>query len=270
MARSSTPLTAAGIVGDLLDGHPDAASLLSEASHRIALAGESARAALQSGHAMLAARRRWDDLRHRLDPRGRRTVSLRLGLAAVALIAACLAILDTLAVRGALGAAGTVPLALCATVTWMTAAWRAALASREQQRRLRVQIVAGTAALSGLLLSADLLSADDQRVARWHHFAAALIVVVFINVLTAGASAVIARIEPMAVAAARASWLRACKCHALATLREHRDAEAASAAECAWLDLVRHHAASLAKTDADHAVALARDVLTAVPRYLGA
>jgi hypothetical protein len=267
--QTSTPLTAAGIVGDLLAHHPDAASLLSEASHRYALADESARVVLASGSSMLAARRRWDDLRHRIDPRGSRTLRFRPGLAALVLIAACLVILDVPTVRGALGANASVPLALCATATWLIAAWRGALASREQQRRLRVRIVLGTGALSGLLLMVHLLSSADRHATRWHHVAAAAVAVIFINALTAGASALIARLEPSVVADARANWLRARRSHAVAVRQERRDAEAASAAESAWLDLVRSHAARQAKTDAGHVVVLAKDVRTAALQALG-
>jgi hypothetical protein len=74
------------ILGELLATHPEAASLLAEASHRQALARSSAAAATQELAAAQAAQLGYEELRDRLDPRGRRAVRLGAGLAVLAAI----------------------------------------------------------------------------------------------------------------------------------------------------------------------------------------
>lgn len=257
-------------MGDLLASHPDAASLLSEASHRQALADESAKAARESARAMLMARRRWDDLRHRLDPRGRRLVNVRTGLAALVVIGACLFMLDLLVLGDVRGTATALPLAMCATTTWLMAAWRGALAGREGQRRLRVLITAGTAALILLYVLVHMLASVPRHAIRWHHVAAGAVAMVLIGALTAGVSALIFRIEPADVAAARASWRRAKKRHRTALRQERQDAEAASVAKVAWLDLVRAQTTSVqARASSGQAGTSAEETLAEALQALG-
>lgn len=73
-------------MGELLAGHPEAASLLAEASHRRALARVSAAAAGRAFATAQAARLRYEELRHRLDPRLRRTVGFGAGLIVLVLL----------------------------------------------------------------------------------------------------------------------------------------------------------------------------------------
>jgi hypothetical protein len=244
--------------------------MLSEAGHRQALAREAADATREAERAMLAARRRWDDLRHRLDPHDRRPVNIRVGLAALALVATCLFMLDLQVLSGVMGPAARLPLAMCVTTTWLVAAWCGALAYREGQRRLHSLIAVGTAALSLLLVLVHVFSAAPRQPSRWHHLAAGAIALLLIDSLTAGASALITRIEPSEVAAARASWLRACKSHTIAVRQERQAASAACATTSAWLGLVRTRTApDEAGAGDDDAEALAQEMLTAALRALG-
>jgi len=83
--RSATPVQ---IIGELLTSHPAAASLLAEASHRRALAVTSARSTPQKSAKAHTARLNYETLRHRLDPRCRRTVNFGTGLVALVVLAA--------------------------------------------------------------------------------------------------------------------------------------------------------------------------------------
>ena len=73
------PLRPSKILRELLTGHQEAASLLGEASHRQALAQESAARVARRFAALQAARLYYEELRHRLDPRCRRTVHFVYG-----------------------------------------------------------------------------------------------------------------------------------------------------------------------------------------------
>src|SRR5436190_17114890 len=61
-------------VGEDLVAHPEAPSLFAEAAHRHALAEESAFEVRRTHAVMQAARLRYEELRHRMDPRGSRAV----------------------------------------------------------------------------------------------------------------------------------------------------------------------------------------------------
>ena len=94
------PRTPSQIMGELLTGHPEAASLLAEASHRRALARNSA-AAVRRAFAMAhGARLHYEELRHRLDPRARRTIGFAPGLAVLVLLGAGLTLLDVIELGG--------------------------------------------------------------------------------------------------------------------------------------------------------------------------
>ena len=259
LPQCSTPVPSRTLSGLLCA--EDAASMLSEACHRAALADESAEACAHAASAVRDARRRWDDLRHRHDPRHRRHVNVRAGLSAVALLASCLLILDTLLLRGVTGRQASFPLATCATTTWLMAAWRGALANQEDQRRLRVLVAAGTAALSLLLAVVYVLAPAPRPVGRWHQVALAAVIMLLIDALTAGAAALISRIEPADVAAARTHWRRAHKQRLKAQRQEHEDTEAAAAARRAWLDFVRQKARALASRDGDAMLADAQQAI---------
>jgi hypothetical protein len=264
MSRSSTPASSWRLSGLLRD--QEAASLLSEAWHRDALAEESANACAEAANTMLDARRRWDDLRHRLDPRDRRLVKIRTGLAVLVLITACLLMLDVPIMRGVTAQHAIFPLAICATATWLMAAWRSVLADRENQRRLRVLIAAGTAVLILLLAVVHVLASANWQPLRWQHVATTAAIMILIGALTAAATALISRIEPPDVAAARASWRHARKRHLKAQRRQHEDTEAASAARRAWLEFVTLKASEMGRGDGERDDLVAGEMLAEAER----
>ncbi len=233
--------TPSQILSDLFSRCPDAVSLLAEADHRRLLAYLSAAAARHSSLTLRVARRRLDDLERRLDPRHRRQVKARAGLATLAVIAACLLLLDAIELSGVMNAA-TLPLAVCATTTWLMAAWNGALADREARHALWTLIASGTVGLTLLIGTAHTMAVSSARAQLWDHVADSAIACALIDALTAGACALISRIEPMTVAAARASWRRARRRHRRAVRQKRLDAEAASIATETWLNLVRQHA----------------------------
>ena len=89
------------ILGRLLTSHPEAASLLEEASHRRALAERSALVTACKFQAMQAARLGYEQLAHRLDPRHHRPMSVPAGLAILACAAAGLAVISDFELTGA-------------------------------------------------------------------------------------------------------------------------------------------------------------------------
>ena len=133
-AHTTTPPR---ILSDLLASHPEAPSLLAEASHRQALAAQSAAAASQAFETEQAARVRCEELRHRLDPRGRRPMHFGTGLVLLAAMGAILAVLDGVELITVLTPKTAIPTAIAATAVWLTGAWLAALATRERRRDTR-------------------------------------------------------------------------------------------------------------------------------------
>ena len=71
--------TPAKIIGELLTNHPEAASLLAEASHCRALAVCSAATTRLKFAAAQAARLAYEELRHRLEPRRRHPIHFAVG-----------------------------------------------------------------------------------------------------------------------------------------------------------------------------------------------
>ena len=135
------------IIGELLAGHPEAASLQGEASHRQAVAVCSAALAGRLFTEAQAARLGYDGLRHRLDARRRHSVHFGVGLLLLAVLGAGLTMLDAIE----LGGTRSILLALAATAVWLTVAWLAALADRER-RWAPVGAIIGGAVFLGLLL----------------------------------------------------------------------------------------------------------------------
>jgi len=116
------------LVGRVLSGHQEARSLLSEASHRRVLAEQSAVAADGTAATADMARLRYEELRHRVDPRAERPLSFWMALVLVVAIGAGLAGLGlielaTLPGRGVAAAA--------VAAAWIAGAWLAAAAHRE-------------------------------------------------------------------------------------------------------------------------------------------
>jgi hypothetical protein len=236
--------TPSQIIGELLTGHPEAASLQAEASHCQALARGAAANVVRTLAAALAARLAYEELRHRLDPRRRRTVDFAAGLLILALLGAGLTLLDTIVLSGSLGGTSPGLLALAAAGVWLTGAWVAALASREG----RWPVVVAASVVAGMLA---LLLAAVHSSGR-HSVAAGVLVSVFILVLAVGAAVLIARIECASLFVARRRWHRARAVHETAVRTEQSDAEAAAVATEAWLGTVRTRASSFA--DDEHLV----------------
>jgi hypothetical protein len=247
--------TPAEIIGELLTGHPEAASLQAEASNCQALARGSAGYASRAFQAAQAARLGYEELRHRLDPRRVRTVNFGAGLLALILLGAGLTVLDAADLSGPLGPARSVLPALAATAVWLAGAWVAALASRE--RRPGVCLAAGAAGVLLGLLLAVLRGFGHRNV-----LFSALVSVLILG-LASAAAVLMARMESSSLFAARWRWHRARASHRAAARIEQSDLEAATLATESWLGLVRTRASVLAGDErlVQETVALAVDLL---------
>jgi hypothetical protein len=235
--------TPAKIIGKLLTSHPEAASLLAEASHCRALgACSAADTALKFGAAQ-AARLAYEELKHRLEPRRSHPLHFGMGVVLLFVLSAGLAMLNLIELSGLLGGPRSVPPALAATAVWLTVAWLAAIAVR-QRRWPPVSAIIGAAVLLGLLLAALHGFAVDPgwpavngRVRGSTVFGA--LAGAFILVLAAGAATLMAHMEPASLLMARRRWHRARTAHEEAVETERADLEAAAVATEAWLGLVR-------------------------------
>jgi hypothetical protein len=239
----------ARIMGDLLAGHPEAASLLGEARHCQALAACSAATAGQAFTAAQAARLCYEELRHRLDPRRRRPVNFGAGLGLLAGMGAALAVLDGVELGGLQAGMPTAPVVMAATAVWLTGAWLAALASRERRRVLVTAITVGAIGLGILLTALHCLNARPGGPTPWGHvrvdIAVGVVAGVLLVVLAVGTAVLMACMEPASVLVARRRWLQARAEHQAAVRLEHADAEAASITGGAWLGLVRARACTV-------------------------
>lgn len=252
--------TPAQIVGELLAGHLEAASLLAEASHRQALARVSAANAGQALAMALAIRLGCEELRHRLDPRCRRTVHFGAGLLVLAVLGAGLTLLDIIE----LGGMWSVTAALAATVMWLTGAWLAAVASRERRWPLVVAGIAAAVLLSLLLTVLQGFGPQPGEPPSRRSPVLDVLVGVCLLVLVVGAAVLMARTESASLFLARRRWHRARAAHEAAVRAEQDDREAAAVAAEAWLSLVRTQASTAAGHDehvARETVALAAALL---------
>jgi hypothetical protein len=243
------------IIGELLTGHPEAASQQAEASHRRALARSSATNVSQTLAVTQSARLAYQELRHRLDPRLLRTFNFAAGLIVLVLLGAGLALLDGIQLSGLLGRAGAVLPALAAAAVWLIGAWLTAQADRKY--RWPLILTATAAALLSLVLAVVHGLGPESG---WF----GIVVSVFILVLAGGATVLIARMEPASLFAARRRWRQAWATHEAAARTEQGDRQAATAATEAWLGVVR---ASVVAEDDEHlaheTVALAVTLLEA-------
>jgi hypothetical protein len=230
--------TPAQIIGELLAGHPEAASLQAEASHCQALARSSAARAGQAFAAAQAARLGYEEERHRLDPRRRHTVDLGAGSLILAFLGAGLTLLNAIELTGPLDRTGPVLPAPVAAAVWLTGAWVAALASRER-RWGAVLALAVAATVLGLLLAA--LHGSGHR-----SVVLGILISAFILALAAGAAALMAKMESSAVFLGRRRWHSARAVHAAQVRTARSDMEMATVATEAWLGLVRSRASMLA------------------------
>jgi hypothetical protein len=238
------------LVDTLTASEPDAESAVRAAIRGRQLAVHSHVVAEAAFAVLQAARRSYEGQRDILDPRRRRPVHLVPGLVALAFSAAGLIVLDRLELRAIQGGAPLGPLVLAATAVWLGGAWRAALASREHQRR-EVAVLAGVAVLLALLLAVldDLGPAASIRPLRWSACLPGIALSVLVIGLVVATSAVIERIEPACLHGLRRQCRRAESRHAAALRQACDDEECAAAAMTAWLTLVRVRAAATAAGD---------------------
>ena len=229
----------------LLAAHPEAVSLLTEASHHQSLAEYSAAAASQKFTEMQAARLAHENLRHRLDPRHRRSLHFMAALALLAAIAAGIAVISGAELTGLLAPSIVAPAAAAVTAVWLTGAWLAVLASRDRRRGLLAVLAAVGSAASLLLAAVRVATALPRWSPVWIGAGASVLGSVLIAVLAAGESALIARMEPASVFLGRQALQRARAGHREAVRLEQADAEAATVARDAWLGFVRSHGAGL-------------------------
>lgn len=237
------------IVASLLAAHPEAASLLAEASHRQALAEHSAAASGQAFAKAQAARLAAEELRRRLDPRYRRPVHFTAGLALLAAMGVGLAFFNAIEVGRALAEWTIVPAAITITAVWLTGAWLAVLASRDCRRAAVAALIAGAGVLGLLLAVLHGFGAFSRRSAAWEHAGQGMLLSLLICLLAVSAAVLIARMEPASVLLARRRWHLTRAEHAAAARLEHADSEAATVATQAWLHLVRTHASTVGAAD---------------------
>lgn len=230
------------IIGELLTSHPEAESLLAEAGHRQALAAWSTADAGKKFSGAQAARRGYEELWHRLEPRRGRSVPFEVGLLVLAVAGAGLAMLDLVELSGLSGGAGPALLALAATAVWATIAWLAAVTGRRRRWALLSGVVAAAMALGLLLVALHAFAPHPGWPAaggRSRGGILGVLVAAFILLLVAGAAALIAHMEPADLLAARRRWHRARAGDEEAVQVWQADLEAAAVATEAWLGLVR-------------------------------
>jgi hypothetical protein len=253
------PRTPSQIMGELLTGHPEAASLIAEASHRRALVRSSATKAGQAFATAQAARLRYEELRHRLDPRLRRTIGFGVGLAVLILLGTGLTLLDVIE----LGGMWSLPTDLAATAMWLTGAWLAAVASQERRWPLVIAGIAAAVLLSLLLMSLHGLSSGLGRPVSRESLLLGALVGVALLVLVIGAAVLMAHVESSSLFQARRRWHRARAAHEAAVRLEQDDQEAMAIATEAWLSLVRTQVSTIASDRhlTDETMALATALL---------
>lgn len=243
--------TPAAIIGELLTGHPEAASLLAQASHCRALAACSAACARSRSAAVQAARLACEQLRHRLRPRGGHSVHFVVGSLLVVVLGAGLATLDVIELSGPLEAR-PVPLALAATAVWLTGAWLATTAIRRQHWAAVAGLGVLAVTLGLLLVALHGFGPDPGWPTSGHDLGSTILAALtgtFILVLAVGATALMIHMEPASLLMARWRWHRAQAAYHAAAETERADAEAAAIAGQAWLGLVRARVAAVAADD---------------------
>lgn len=223
------------LVGCVLSGHPEARSLLSEASHRRVLAEQSAAAADGAAMAADMDRVRYEELRHRVDPRAERHLSFWTVLVLVAAIGVGLAGLAQVELAGVPSRAVA---ATAVAATWIAGAWLAAAAHREGRKGSAAAAWVAAGALAALLAVLHAVDAPG-----WGRSLAGLLWAVLSAAIAVTAAALIRRAEPLALAQARARWRRAQVHHAEAVRTSLADAQSAAIAAESWLCLIRSAAA---------------------------
>jgi hypothetical protein len=232
------------VVGHVLATHPEAQSLLAEAGHCRALADQSAAEVTRTFPVMQVARLGYEELRHRLDPRRRRTIHFGVAMTLMVAIAAALTVLDDIEFAGVLTGWLTAAAAVVTAAAWTGCAWLAALAGREKRSGLLAAITGGVTVF-GLLLAAlhgngRFPGAADPR----YRFGVGILLMLLILGLVAVAAALIARTEPASLLVARRRWHRARSGYEAAVSTQRSDAEAAVVAAQGWGSLIQAQADS--------------------------
>jgi len=243
--------TPATIIGELLTSHPEAASLLAEASHWRALAMCSAVSTRVKFTAAQAARLAYEELRHRLEPRRRHPVHFGLGLLLLLVVAAGLTMLVLIELSDWLGGSRSALPALAATAVWLTVAWLAALAVLRRRWALVTAVIGAAILLELLLVALHGLSPGGTPAGAQDHDSTVfgILTGAFILVLTAGAAVLMAHMESPSLLAARQRWHRARAAYEEEAATHQADAETAAVAVQAWLGLVRARVTEIAADD---------------------
>jgi hypothetical protein len=227
--------TPARIIGELLLNHPEAASLLARATHWQSLAAWSAATTRRKLAAAQATRLAYEQLGHLLEPRGRHPINFAIGLLLLLVLSAGLAMLNLIE----LGGLRSVLAALATTAVWLTGAWLAAVAALQRHRTLMAALAGVGVLLAVILVVLHGVSPHPA----WHAVGMRTVFGAltgsFILVLTVGAAALMARLEPTSLLVARQRWYRARAAYEEAAEIEQADAQAAAIAREAWLGLVR-------------------------------
>lgn len=224
------------LVGRVLSGHQEARSLLSEASHRRVLSEQSATVADSAAAAADTARLRYEELRHRVDPRAERPLSFWTALLLVVVVSAGLtglARIELAAVPGRQVAAAAV------AAVWIAGAWLAATARREGHTGRVATAWAAAAALAALLAVLHAMVAPG-----WGRFLMGVLWALLSGAIAVTAAALIRRAEPVTLAQARWRWRRAQAHHAETVRTSLADAQSAAIVKESWLSLVRSSAAA--------------------------
>ena len=243
--------TPATIIGELLTTHPEAASLLAEASHWLALAACSAVFTDVKFTAAQAARLAYEELQHRLEPRRHHPIHFGLGLLILLIVGAGLAMLIVIELSGWLGGPGSALPALAATAVWLTVAWLAVLAVLHRRWALVIPIVGAAILLELLLITLHGLSPAGTPASQPGRASMifGILTGALILVLTVGAAVLMAQMESPRLQAARQRWHRARAAYEEAAATHQADAETAAVAAAAWLGLVRIRVTEIAADD---------------------
>lgn len=207
--------------------------MLAEARHCRALAATSAASCDAKFQMAQVARRAYEELRHRLEPRRGRRVHFAAAMLVLAVLSAGLVLFNWVELAGLLAGTKLLLLAIGASAVWVTMAWLASLAARRRRWDL-TGALAGVAAVLWLLLATwrgFVLFSD-----RW---ILGGLIGTFILVLAVGAAALIAHTESASLLVARQRWHLARAEYERAARTREADLEAAALALEAWLSLVR-------------------------------
>jgi hypothetical protein len=222
-------------VGRVLASHEEARSLLSEASHRRVLCEQSAAAVDSTAAAADTARLRYEEWRHRLDPRAERPLSFWVVLLLVVAISVGLGGLARIELATLPGREVD---AAAVAAAWIAGAWLAATDHREGRAWRGAAARAAAVMLAALLAVVHALTAQGRG-----QFLMGVLWALLSGAMAVTAAALMRRAEPLVLAQARGRWGRAQAHHSSAVWTSMADAQGAAIARESWLSLVRSDAA---------------------------